>query len=70
MPLSRLPHTAARRGLRADPRVALLDTNVLFPFRKRDILLRFHHDVCFCVAIHVYVRIIIDLNFCNSIYFR
>ncbi len=27
----------------ADPRVALLDANVLFPFRKRDILLRFHH---------------------------
>ena len=25
----------------ADPRVALLDANVLFPFRKRDILLRF-----------------------------
>ncbi len=28
---------------RADRRVALLDANVLFPFRKRDILLRFHH---------------------------
>ena len=27
----------------ADCRVALLDANVLFPFRKRDILLRFHH---------------------------
>ena len=27
----------------ADRRVALLDANVLFPFRKRDILLRFHH---------------------------
>ena len=27
----------------ADPRAALLDANVLFPFRKRDILLRFHH---------------------------
>ena len=27
----------------ADPRVALLDANVLYPFRKRDILLRFHH---------------------------
>ena len=27
----------------ADPPVALLDANVLFPFRKRDILLRFHH---------------------------
>ncbi len=27
----------------ADPRVALLDANILFPFRKRDILLRFHH---------------------------
>ena len=27
----------------ADHRVALLDANVLFPFRKRDILLRFHH---------------------------
>ncbi len=27
----------------ADPRVALLDANVLFPFRKRDIFLRFHH---------------------------
>ena len=27
----------------ADSRVALLDANVLFPFRKRDILLRFHH---------------------------
>ena len=27
----------------ADTRVALLDANVLFPFRKRDILLRFHH---------------------------
>ena len=26
-----------------DRRVALLDANVLFPFRKRDILLRFHH---------------------------
>ncbi|MCY3596906.1 MAG: hypothetical protein OXF33_00720 [Rhodospirillales bacterium] len=26
----------------ADRRVALLDANVLFPFRKRDILLRFH----------------------------
>ncbi len=26
-----------------DPRIALLDANVLFPFRKRDILLRFHH---------------------------
>ena len=27
----------------ADPRVTLLDATVLFPFRKRDILLRFHH---------------------------
>ena len=27
----------------SDRRVALLDANVLFPFRKRDILLRFHH---------------------------
>ena len=27
----------------ADRRAALLDANVLFPFRKRDILLRFHH---------------------------
>ena len=27
----------------ADPRVALLDANLLFPFRKTDILLRFHH---------------------------
>ena len=27
----------------ADPPIALLDANVLFPFRKRDILLRFHH---------------------------
>ena len=27
----------------ADRRVALLDANVLFPFRKRDILLCFHH---------------------------
>ncbi len=27
----------------ADRRVALLDANVLFPFRKRDIFLRFHH---------------------------
>ena len=27
----------------ADRRVALLDANVLFPFRKRDILLRFNH---------------------------
>ena len=27
----------------ADRRVALLDANVLFPFRKRDILWRFHH---------------------------
>ena len=27
----------------ADRRVALLDANVLFPFRKRDILLRFHY---------------------------
>ena len=27
----------------SDPRVALLDANVLFPFRKRDVLLRFHH---------------------------
>ena len=27
----------------AEPRVALLDANALFPFRKRDILLRFHH---------------------------
>ena len=27
----------------ADPRVALLDANVLFPFRKRDILLRYHY---------------------------
>ena len=27
----------------ADSRVALLDANVLFPFRKSDILLRFHH---------------------------
>ena len=27
----------------AGSRVALLDANVLFPFRKRDILLRFHH---------------------------
>ena len=27
----------------ADRRVALLDANVLFPFRKRDILLRFHN---------------------------
>ncbi len=27
----------------ADRRVALLDANVLFPFRKRDILLRFYH---------------------------
>ena len=27
----------------ADRRVALLDANVLFPFRKRDTLLRFHH---------------------------
>ncbi len=26
-----------------DRRIALLDANVLFPFRKRDILLRFHH---------------------------
>ena len=28
---------------RSDRRIALLDANVLFPFRKRDILLRFHH---------------------------
>ena len=27
----------------ADRRVALLDANVLFPFCKRDVLLRFHH---------------------------
>ena len=31
----------------ADRRVALLDANVLFPFRKRDILLRFHHTGLF-----------------------
>lgn len=31
----------------SDRRVALLDANVLFPFRKQDILLRFHHTGMF-----------------------
>lgn len=32
----------------ADRFVVVLDANVLFPFRKRDVLLRFSHAGLFC----------------------